>query len=308
MKRPYLLPTTHYLLILLIGLFGCQRQHLYKENQILMGTFVEVTSTDQRAGGIVFDEIERVENLLSKYKQNSDIWRLNKFGEARVSEETIYIIKKAKNFYKETEGAFDITVGPLLELWGFKDKKYKLPEQGDIKNTLGLIGSDKIILDEGGQYVQLQDNRMQLDLGGLAKGYALDCAVKKLKQAGIGDALLNAGGDIYCLGNKFSQPWRVAIRDPRTERFIKDLELKDKAVATSGDYEQYFFVKDERYSHILNPKTGFPSESGVISVTVVAGDCLSADALATSIFILGKSKGEKLVKKFNAKIVNIVME
>lgn len=293
---------------LLFVLIGCGKQQLYRDEQVLLGTFVEVISPDKRAAQIVFEEINKVEGLLSKYKENSDIWRLNKFAKSKVSKETIYVVKMAKEFWRETGGAFDITVAPLLELWGFKDKNFRLPEKGEIDERLKHIGSDKIIIDEENNIIEFQNQNMEIDLGGIAKGYALDCAVVKLRQAGIRSALLNAGGDIYCLGKKFSKPWKIAIKHPRSERTIKILSLKDKAVATSGDYEQYFVKEDKRYSHILDPKTGFPAESGVISVTVIADDCLTADASATSIFILGKDRAGDLAKRFNAVVASIVMQ
>ncbi|MCM8795725.1 MAG: FAD:protein FMN transferase [Candidatus Omnitrophica bacterium] len=264
-----------------------------------MGTFVEVTSPDKRAASIVFNEINRIESLLSKYKEDSQISRLNKLGVLENAyPETIYIIRKSREFWLATDGAFDITIGPLMDLWGFSNKKYVLPREEKIKEILKLVGSDKIILQDKDNVVKFKTLGMKIDLGAIAKGYAVDCAVKKLRKAGIKSCLINAGGDIYCLGENFGRPWRVAIQDPRKKGFLGYLELKDKAVATSGDYAQYFIKDQKRYTHILNPKTGYPADSGVVSVTVVADDTLTADALATAIFVLGKEKGEVLAKNF----------
>lgn len=273
-----------------------------------MGTFVEVTSPDKDAAKVVFDEIKRLDDLLSKYRENSEVSRLNKIGKLKVSPETSHIIKKAGEFWLASDGAFDITVGPLIDLWGFTDKKYYLPEKKEIKGVLTRVGFDKIVFHNNDNMVKFKIPGMKIDFGGIGKGYAVDCAVNKLKEKGIKSCLINAGGQIHCLGNKFGKPWRVAIRNPRKAGLIDYLELEDKAVSTSGDYEQYFMKGNRRYGHILNPKTGYPANSGVISATVIANDGLTADALSTSIFVLGKAKGEELAKRFTDVKVEIMEE
>jgi thiamine biosynthesis lipoprotein len=293
---------------LVIGICGCQGQQLYKASRIMMGTTVEVISPDKRASGIVFSEIKRIEDLLSKYKPDSEVSRLNTTGRLKASADTFYVINKAKEFYKASAGAFDITVEPLIELWGFRDKKYRLPKEEEVKKILGRIGSDKIILHSKNNVVEFSLPGVKIDLGAIAKGYAVDCAIKKIKAAGLTSCLINAGGQVHCLGDRFGKPWRVAIQDPRRKYFSGYLDLRNKAVATSGDYEQYFIKEKKRYAHIFNPETGYPAESGVISVTVIAPDGLTADALATAIFVLGKEKGEALVKKFAGVEAKIIEE
>ncbi len=289
-------------------LSGCQSRYLYKDSRVMMGTFVEVISPDKEAPNIVFSEIKRIEGLLSKYKGDSEVAKLNTLGKLKVSPDTFYVLQKAKKIWQLSDGAFDITVGPLMDLWGFTDKKYYLPKNEEIKQTLSKVGFDKIIFNIDDNVVEFKVLGMKIDLGAIAKGYAVDCAVRKLKEHQIKSCLINAGGQIYCLGDKFGRPWNVAIREPRNKGFWNYLKLKDKAVATSGDYEQYFMNKGKRYTHIFNPKTGYPSNSGIVSVTVIAPDGLTADALATSVFILGKDKGLKLAKKFNNVDVEIIEE
>jgi len=278
-------------------LYGCQCQ-LHKDNRVLMGTFVEVASADKRAPEIVFAEIRRIEALLSKYKPESEISRLNKTGKIQASPETFYVIKKAKEFWQASGGAFDITVGPLVDLWGFTEKKYRLPDKESIAAALKLVGSDKIILNEENYMIEFKTQGMKVDLGAIAKGYVLDCASAKLKESGIKSCLINLGGQVYALGQKSARPWKMAIRDSRGKGFKKYLELEDKSIATSGDYEQYFIRAGSRYAHILDPKTGYPAESGIVSVTVSAPSGLIADALSTAIFVLGKEKGSVLAKEF----------
>ncbi len=281
-----------------IFFFGCKNAPMYRETQVLMGTFVEVISPSPDAPGIAFAEIKRIENLMSKYKPESEISRLNRPGSLKLSPDTYYVLKKSGEFWRLSDGAFDVTVGPLLDLWGFTRKHYRLPSAEKIKNILSLVGFDKIIFNDAEGTVKFKIRGMKIDLGGIAKGYAVDCAVKKLKEKGISSCLVNAGGQIYALGDNFGKPWNVAIRNPRGNSVVDYLKLKNRAVSTSGDYEQYFIKAKHRYSHIFNPKTGYPADSRVISVTVVAQDGLTADALSTSIFVLGKTGGEALAKKF----------
>jgi len=284
-------------------LSGCQSPHLYKDTQALMGTFVEVISPNKDAAPIVFGEMKRLDGLLSKYNEDSEISRLNKAGELKVSPDTFYILQKSKQFWQLSQGAFDVTVGPLSDLWGFTDKKYNLPKNKEIEKNMALVGSDKIIFKVGDNAVKFKLFGMKVDLGAIGKGYAIDCAVKKLREGGVKSCLINAGGQIYCLGDNYGKPWRIAVQSPRGRGFTDYLELKDQSIATSGDYEQYFIKDNKRYSHILNPKTGFPAKSNIESVTVVASSALTADALSTSIFVMGKENGMELANKFkNVKV------
>ena len=285
-------------LILFLGLLGCKNHYLYKDTQVMMGTFVEIISPDKKAAPIVFTEIRIIEKLLSKYNPESEVSQLNKTGQLRVSPETFYVIKKSKEFWQKSAGAFDITVAPLMDLWGFTERKFSVPDEEKIRETLERVGSDKIILQEENNVIKFGVPGMRIDLGGIAKGYSLDAAAKKLRAAGIKSCLINTGGQIYALGTKFGIPWKVAIKGPRSNNFVGYLEIADQSVSTSGDYEQYFTKGKARYSHIINPKTGYPADSGVVSVTVIAPDGLTADALSTAIFVLGKEKGEELARAF----------
>ena len=272
---------------------------LYHDNRLLMGTFWEVSSSNKEASTIVFREASRIEQLLSKYIPTSEISQLNRTGKLRVSVDTFYIIKKSMEFWRLSDGAFDITVEPLVALWGFNSQEHTVPADEKIKSALALIGSDKIILHEKDNVVEFKLPGMQIDLGGIAKGFALDCVVGKLREKNISSCLINAGGQVYALGENSHKPWKVAIKNPRKPEITATLKLKNQSASTSGDYEQFFFKDGKRYCHIINPKTGYPAESGIISVTVIAPSSLEADALSTAIFILGKDKGRDLAKQFN---------
>lgn len=281
---------------LLIIAAGCQGK-LHKETRVLMGTFVEVISSDKAAPKIAFDEIKRIEHLLSKYDPKSEISILNSTGAVKASPETLYVMKKSAEFWKLSDGKLDPTVGPLLDLWGFTDKNFRIPAPEEINRALEAVGMDKVVIDEANSTIELKQPGMRVDLGAIAKGYAVDCAVQKLRSAGIKNCLVNAGGEIYGMGTKSGNPWKVAIKNPY-ERGQKFIDIENKAVATSGNYEQFFIKNDKRYCHIFDPKTGSPIETNIFSVTVVAPDCLTADALATATFVLGNEKSYELSKNF----------
>ncbi len=279
-----------------------------KDTRFLLGTVINITakgdSYNETKDAIdkAFDEIARLESILSKYKENSGIYNINnskdKAKPIKIHDEAFGIIKRSIEFSKLSDGAFDITCVPLLELWGFAGTPVlKTPDKNGIRKVLKNVGFENIILDEDKKTVSLSSNRMKIDLGGIAKGYAVDRAIAVLKDNGIKNAIVDAGGDIYCLGSKSKNlSWNVGIQHPRDKnKLISRISLKDKAVATSGDYERFFVIEGKKYSHIVNPKTGYPVEEVPMSVTVVADDCTIADALATAVFVLGPRDGIRLL-------------
>ncbi|MDD5078995.1 MAG: FAD:protein FMN transferase [Candidatus Omnitrophica bacterium] len=276
---------------------GCGRP-MHRDKQVLMGSFVEVVSADPRAAGIVFAEIRRIEDIFTKFDEDSELSRLNRNGEAQVSPELFYLLKRAKDFWLASNGAFDVTVAPLADLWGFTKRDYRIPADDRIKQTLEAVGSNKIVFLETNNVVKFTVSGMKIDLGAIVPGYAVDCAVSKLKEAGISSCLINCGGEVYGLGDRAGRKWSVGIRSAFGKNIGKKLELKDRAVATSGDYEQYFNKGKRHYSHLIDPRTGYPADSRISSVTVAAPDCLTADALSTSVFIMGKEKGEEMAGRF----------
>lgn len=290
-------------------LLGCQQKPYYKETQFLMGTVVEIVAQDKQAFDLAFAEIKRIEKLLNKFDRQSEISLLNKQGSLKVSPDTFFVIKRSKEFSQLTDGAFDITVAPLVDLWKESINKKRLPAQDKIRASKTRVGFQNLLLDEKNLTVKFTKMGMEIDLGGIAKGYAVDCAIRKLKNSGIKSCLISAGGHIYALGKKGNVAWRVGIQHPRkTQKMAGYLNIANQAVATSGDYQQYFLDKGRRYSHIIEPQTGYPVNNGIVSVTVVADDCLTADALSTSIFVLGQEKGLELAQRFKNVGVRIITE
>lgn len=276
---------------------------------MLMGTMVSVemvVGSPGVAAGImkkVWAEAERLEQVFSRYLPDSEISRINREAGVRpvpVSDEMMEVLSRAEEISRITGGAFDITIGPLMEIWGFfPERSGQVPSEAKLANLMARVGWQAIELDRSVRRVQFLKPGVEIDLGALAKGYIVDRLAALLIEEGIENGLINAGGDIYCLGEyPGGRSWKIGLEHPRDEdEILTVLELKNRAVATSGDYRNYFIRRRLRYSHIIDPRTGRPSQSKVAEVSVMAPDCLTADGLATAIFVMGADKGIHLLKK-----------
>lgn len=266
----------------------------------LMGTVVEIQILEGDGQNYplafekAFDEIRRIDSLFSDYKDSSSISLINRLdsGKVVVSKEVTSLIKRALKISAETNGAFDVTVGGLVKLWGFKDETYHVPMKDSILMVMNNIGYSNIeVVDDS---TIIKKKHSQLDLSGIAKGYAVDMAYLVLKGLGIKSFLINAGGEIRGMG----EDWKTGVQDPFSEQGIVEIIVPgDKAVATSGNYQNYFEVDKIRYCHLFDPKTGFPADK-VVSVTVISDDVTLADVLATAFFVVGIEKSKELLKKF----------
>ena len=273
----------------------------------LMGTVVEITlyHPDQdRARELIdraFAEMERIERLMSIRIAASEVARINREaypGPIAVDREVFDLIGRALEAWRETSGAFDITVGPLMQLWPLYRAEKILPNDAQVGEALKRVGFDLLMLDPESSRIAFKKPGMSIDLGGIAKGYAIDRAIGVLRGGGVASALVNAGGDLYALGLKpDGTPWRVGVRHPRRpEELIATLEVHDIAIMTSGDYEHYFLKDGRRYSHIVDPRTGFTAR-GTAGVTLSAPIATWADALATGVLVLGPDAGLELVNR-----------
>ena len=269
-----------------------------KQTEMIMGTLVEITviPANEKAIREAFEALKKVDALMSTYKEDSEISILNREGKAQVSEETLEVIEDAIKFSELTDGAFDITCRPLINLWKKAKKEEKVPTEEEIEEAISLVGYQRIILE--GNQIRLEKKGMQIDLGGIAKGYAVDKAIEALKKNNIKRALVNAGGDLYALGtDRQGEKWQIGVQDPREEDKIIDIiKVKDRAVATSGDYRRYFTLEGKRFSHIVNPKTGLTVQDVPMSVTIIGSDATTTDALSTGVFVLGPEEGMKLIE------------
>jgi len=276
-----------------------------KVSKILMGTVVETTARYpdvtycKKALFYAYREMERVENLLSYQKTESEISRINDAAGTApqpVSAETFAILQRAVKYADNLQGLFDITIGPVTSLWGFSSPEGgHLPGSEEIARHLQEVNYHDLVLNEGDTTAFLKNKGMMLDLGGIAKGYAIDRGSAKLKEYGVINFILNAGGDMYVSGQKDEKtPWTVGVKDPRNgQELIARFNLKDEAVATSGDYERFIIINGKRYHHIIDPRTGYPA-SLTESATTFAATAEEADVLATYLFIIGAQKALKI--------------
>lgn len=295
---------------------GCSQKPYYKETRMLMGTFVEITCQDKQAINEAFDAMKKIDTLANNFDPASEISQLNRQGKIKASRDMAILIKESLKYYSLSSGAFDITIAPLAAMWKEKIKEadekkaeISLPSKEEIESKLTLVGAYKISVDETLSLIAFTQEKMAIDLGAIAKGYAVDKAVSRLKDLGIHSALVNAGGNIYCIGKKGARKWHIGIRHPRKpQEIIYYVDLENQAAATSGDYEQFFTADKKRYSHIIDPHTGYPVTNGIVSVTVIASDAATADALSTTVFVLGKEEGQELIKKIGNCQVRILEE
>jgi FAD:protein FMN transferase len=298
MRKHSILTITLLLLIVLTS--SCASIKKTEQTKELMGTFVTITvynEDKQIAKNSIeeaFNEIQRVENILSSYINTSEVYILNKNKKIdKASNELIYVIGKALRYGDLSHGAFDITVQPILDLYTHTFQELnRPPTDNEIKETQRLVNYGQILIKN--KYAELKPN-MKITLGGIAKGYIIDKAIEVLKNNNITHALVNAGGDMRAIGNKGEDNWKIALQNPRNKKdSITTIQLNNKAVATSGDYERYF-DDTKKFHHIVDPRTGY-SATELISVTLLTDKAIDADALATSVFVLGKEKGLELIE------------
>jgi FAD:protein FMN transferase len=251
------------------------------------------------------DEIDRIDRLMSHYKKDSPLSEINREaakGPVRVEPELFDFISECIKYSRESDGAFDITVGPLMKAWGFFRDEGRLPSDSELSKARGRTGYRHIILNEKERTIRFDRDGVELDLGGIAKGYAVDRAVSLLKARGIERALVNAGGStIYGLGSPpDSAGWEIKIQDPIDHRKIATtVNLNNRALSISGSYEKFFEVDGVRYSHIMDPRTGLPVQ-GLLSVAVVTETGTAGDALDNVFYVLGVEKSRKLIQQYPA--------
>ncbi len=301
------------LCFILIPSFGGCSEKKASSTEFYLNTVITITAYGEKSQEGVrkaFDEIKRIENLLSCYIETSEISKINKnafLKPTEVSGETVEFLKKTLIFSEKTDGAFDITVKPLMSLWDITSETPRVPADSEIKSALSGVGYENIVIN--GNLVSFLNKNTKIDLGGAAKGYAADMAVKVLNDYGIKNAILDLGGNIYALGkNPQGKNWRIGLQDPSKKRgeSFSVAELSDKTAVTSGSYERYFEKDGKVYHHIINPKTGIPADTGLISVTVIGESSLEADMLSTAVFVMGAEEFIKIKDLFNfEKIITV---
>lgn len=279
---------------------GCERQ-MHAQSEFVLGTVCSINLYEAGSAdlyGTLFARLRQLNDIFNNYSDSSEITRVNQKASQEavfVSPDFYIVLRTALDFARLTGGAFDPTVGPLIKLWGF-GKEPRVPSQEEIEAAQKLVGWQCVKLEE--RAVRFTKSGVRLDLGAIAKGYAADCLVDILRKHGVQRASISLGGNVYVYGKKRDGSlWSVAIRNPEKpgqNSFM--LKTQDATVVTSGAYERFFEQDGKIYGHIFDPATGFPADSGLASVTIVSKTSMIADALSTSLFVLGMKKIPELKK------------
>ena len=285
----------------------CQKQ------LFAMDTYMEFTAygkNSEKAVDAAIEEVQKLDAMLSAENSKSEVYALNEQGNLQATDDLAELILRGKEIYQETDGLFDDTIYPVMKLWGFPTGNYHVPTAAEVQKKLALVDGNKVEIqtrdsDEKGRdskektkFVTLGADQ-QIDFGGIAKGYTSSRIMDIYKENGISSGLVNLGGNVQALGTKTDgTKWKIAVQSPDdTEDYLGILSVQDKAVITSGGYERYFEQDGVTYHHIIDPKTGYPAESGLVSVTIVSKDGTLADGLSTSLFIMGEEKAADFWRK-----------
>ena len=286
-----------------------------RRTQIIMGTLVEITvshsdpDTVQTVTTQAFDEMKRIEALMSTYLPDSEVSRINRAAgktAVPVSRELEEVLRVGIYWSEQSKGAFDITVEPLVQLWDFDGEKEIIPSENTIRKTASLVDYRNIEIKD--HTVRLKNAGMAINVGGLAKGYAVDRAISILRSK-VWSGIVNAGGDLYAFGQKSKNtPWNIGLQHPRkSQGLLAAFAVNNQAIATSGDYQRYFIKDDVRYHHIFDPQTGKPARL-MISATIITTEVMDADALATAVFVMGPDKGIEWVDSMENVEAMLVLE
>lgn len=289
-------------------LSACKPQETkVSESFFAMDTYMklDIYGTDENLDDVK-SEIERLDRRLSSADPEGDVYKLNQKASADLDDDTIELIKRSVELCGSTEGNLDITVYPVVEKWGFIDKNFRIPSQSELDALLKNVDYRKISANAG---VTGMPDGVKIDLGATAKGYAADKARAVLEKSGVRSAVINLGGTVLAYGKKpDGSNWKVGITDPdNTESYMGVLECADKIVVTSGNYERYFERDGKRYCHIIDPKTGYPADNGVTSVTVISDDGTKNDALSTALFVMGAEKASEFIKNKAADVNCVIL-
>lgn len=288
--------------------FNCFSQRVFKKQTVLMGSVFELVVVEndsamaQQHFQKTITEIERIENLISEWRPHTQISQVNQnagIGPVKVDREVFELTQRAIKYSQLTEGAFDISIAALDRVWLFDGSMEEAPSNISIQQSIQNVGYQYIVLDSLNSTIFLQKKGMKIGFGSIGKGYAADKGREHLQSIGVKGGIVNASGDLSAWGTQPNgKPWKVGVANPfKAHKMLKVLKLKNGSVTTSGSNEKFAEIHGKRYSHIINPKTGWPSE-GLISVTVSGSSAEFANFLSTSIMVLGKKEGRKLLSKY----------
>ena len=279
----------------------CQKQ------LFAMDTYMEFTAygkNSEKAVDAAIEEVQKLDAMLSAENSKSEVYALNEQGNLQATDDLAELTLRGKEIYQETDGLFDDTIYPVMKLWGFPTGNYHVPTAAEVQKKLALVDGNKVEIqtrdsDEKGRDSKEKANFVtlgadqQIDFGGIAKGYTGQKLAELFQEYGVSSALVSLGGNIQAIGTKpDGSSWKVGIRDPKggQQDYIGVLSVENQAVVTSGGYERYFEEDGETYIHIINPRTGYPADGDLLSVTIVSRDGTLADGMSTALYIMGYEK------------------
>lgn len=297
------------LTVLLLILTACAKENPrdladepIERTEFLLGTIANIKVYNENSEDALdkaFERVTQLDDWFAMQKEDSEISEVNRqagIAPVEVSEEVFRVMERALYYAEESEGAFDPTIGAMTSLWNIGQENAAVPDEDKLNDVLDVVDYSLVELDEEKQTIFLKEEGMKVDLGGIAKGYITDEAARILKKEGVNTAIIDLGGDIVVVGNSTrgeTEPWRVGIQDPFTERgeIMGLVELADSAIVTSGIYERNFEEDGKSYHHLLDPETGYPFDNNISGISIIADNAMDGDAIATAAFAMGVEKG-----------------
>ncbi len=304
-KKKIIIQSIVLVVLIIVVIVVVRRQHTtpYRTNEgMVFGTIYHVTyQCDRDLQDKIEDVLQDVDNSLSPFNKNSVITKVNNNIDVTVDSMFIDVFNLAQEISKETDGAFDITVAPLVNAWGFGFKNDKQPTRAVIDSLMQIIGYQKVTLNDNNTVVK-KDSRIMLDCSAIAKGYGTDQVARVLRKNGVENFMVEIGGEIVTQGiNSKRLPWRIGVTKPTDDSLQTNKELQtilnvtDIAMATSGNYRNFYYKDGKKYAHTINPKTGYPVQHNILSATVIADRCATADAYATAFMVIGLDKAKEIL-------------
>ena len=288
------------------SLTGCNKEVEREKTEEVLGTIITIKAYTDKGDApleVAFDRAKELEMILSANNAESELSRMNQKAykkEVKLSDELFFVVKKGIYYGELTNGAIDISIGKLIDLWGIGTEFARVPKEAEIAPYIGQNGYKYIELNEEKKTIHFLDKNVKVNLGAIAKGYIADEMKKVLvEEYGVEHAMLSLGGNIIVIGYKADgSKWNVGIADPLDTQSVKaSLSITDKTIVTSGNYERYFEQDGMRYHHILDANTGYPSDSGLISTTILTSNSIDADALSTATYVLGEEKALQVIEE-----------
>ncbi len=300
------IPLLLFLIIGTIFIVRQQRSMPYQTDKgFVFGTMYNITyQHEENLQAEIESELKSIDDIFSMFNEKSLVTSFNKGHSLKLEGHLLQLYQLSCRVHEDTEGAFDITVAPLVNAWGFGFKNEKMPNEHQIDSLLSFVGMNRLHFDEKTSVLSKKDARTMLDFSAVAKGFGCDCIATLLRKHGIKNFMVEIGGEVVTLGVSPNRvPWRIGVTKPtddslRTEESLQTvLNVTDRAMATSGNYRNFYYNNGQKYAHTIDPRTGIPVQHNILSATVLAKNCATADAYATSFMVLGLERAQKLLER-----------